>query len=204
MVSLLRMGILCWGGEWALSWRLVTQRSARKLWISTLTLNKSDLRPVKWTTEPCKKWKHGFTYTTLGITCCVDLHNTRKMFRVFCDANGWHVMRDKLWLISRAPPFCVYAYANFFLSFSVLLLPDVVWEILCEWNSTHFSFYLTVVKVFKIAIWVDLESYFPYLKKNSKRFFACHSSHSNVTNTPFNSHKCGFDIMSRLCACGRQ
>ena len=47
-----------------------------------------------------------------------------------------------------------------------------------------------------------LADVFPYLKKNSKRFFACHSSHSNVTNTPFNSHKCGFDIMSRLC--GRQ
>ena len=58
MVSLLRIGILYWGGDE--SFLLVTQRSARKLWISTLTLNKSDLRPVRWTMEPCNQ-RHIFT-----------------------------------------------------------------------------------------------------------------------------------------------
>ena len=167
MVSLLRMGILCWGGEWALSWRLVTQRSARKLWISTLTLNKSDLRPVKWTTEPCKIWKHGFTYTTLGITGCVDLHNTRKMFRVFCDANGWHVMRDKLWLISRAPPFCVYAYANFFLSFSYPMSCGKY----CA-NETRLIFLLIILRCSKGVLNSNmsrLRKLFPLLEKNNNR-----------------------------------
>ena len=55
IASRFSIGILCWGVELWESFLLVTHKSAKKLWISTLMLNKSDLRPVKLTIDD---WNH--------------------------------------------------------------------------------------------------------------------------------------------------
>ena len=69
IASRFSIGILCWGVELWESFLLVTHKSAKKLWISTLMLNKSDLRPVKLTIED---WNHKKNYV-ISILFCMKL-----------------------------------------------------------------------------------------------------------------------------------